>query len=117
MAIDDLSCNGEYALANDSAGLWMGTVTATYAETGKMLEKYDVEEKAAGQRQRISAAGRVRLDQRRFQRDLGGLSRSYWQRSSNALGRSAVSTHQFRQILFGRARANRVGTPRIGDID
>lgn len=40
--------NGQEKLARDIAGRWIGTVAATYAETGKMLEKYDVEERKPG---------------------------------------------------------------------
>lgn len=35
-------------LARDIAKRWMDTVARTYAETGKMLEKYDVEERKPG---------------------------------------------------------------------
>ncbi|AUW60026.1 trehalase [Sphingobium sp. SCG-1] len=48
VAIEGLSRNGEDALAHDIARRWMGTVTAAYSETGKMLEKYDVEERRPG---------------------------------------------------------------------
>ena len=40
--------NGERALAKEIARRWLGTVTAAYADTGKMLEKYDVEERKPG---------------------------------------------------------------------
>jgi alpha,alpha-trehalase len=48
VAIDGLDRAGEKALAKDIARRWMKTVTSAYAETGKMLEKYDVEEKRPG---------------------------------------------------------------------
>lgn len=48
VAIDGLARNGQAALARDIAGRWIGTVAAAYAETGKMLEKYDVEERKPG---------------------------------------------------------------------
>lgn len=48
VAIDGLARSGEQALAKDIARRWMGTVSRTYAETGKMLEKYDVEERKPG---------------------------------------------------------------------
>lgn len=48
VAIDGLARNGEEGLARDIAGRWMKTVSAAYAETGKMLEKYDVEELKPG---------------------------------------------------------------------
>ncbi len=48
IAIDGLSRNGEKALAKEIAGRWMTTVARAYAETGKMLEKYDVAERKAG---------------------------------------------------------------------
>lgn len=48
VAIDGLARYGEGALAQDIATRWMGTVAAAYGETGKMLEKYDVEERKPG---------------------------------------------------------------------
>lgn len=48
VAIDGLARYGETDLARDIAGRWMGTVARAYAETGKMLEKYDVEERKPG---------------------------------------------------------------------
>ncbi|WP_420144317.1 alpha,alpha-trehalase TreF [Sphingobium sp.] len=48
VAIDGLARNGQEALARDIAGRWIGTVAAAYAQTGKMLEKYDVEERKPG---------------------------------------------------------------------
>lgn len=48
VAIDGLARNGQEKLARDIAGRWIGTVAAAYAETGKMLEKYDVEERKPG---------------------------------------------------------------------
>ena len=43
VAIDGLARYGEDALARDISRRWMKTVATAYAETGKMLEKYDVE--------------------------------------------------------------------------
>ncbi|WP_245829324.1 alpha,alpha-trehalase TreF [Sphingomonas dokdonensis] len=48
VAIAGLERSGETALAREIAKRWLGTVEAAYAETGKMLEKYDVEERKAG---------------------------------------------------------------------
>lgn len=48
VAIDGLQKNGQATLAKDIAARWLGTVNCTYLETGKMLEKYDVEERRAG---------------------------------------------------------------------
>lgn len=48
VAVDGLDRYGERALAREVARRWMGTVSRTYAETGKMLEKYDVEERRPG---------------------------------------------------------------------
>jgi alpha,alpha-trehalase len=48
VAIDGLARNGQEPLARDIAGRWIGTVAAAYAQTGKMLEKYDVEERKPG---------------------------------------------------------------------
>lgn len=48
VAIAGLERSGEAALAREIAKRWLGTVEAAYAETGKMLEKYDVEERKAG---------------------------------------------------------------------
>jgi len=48
VAIDGLARSGEVALARDIAGRWLETVARTYGETGKMLEKYDVEERRPG---------------------------------------------------------------------
>lgn len=48
VAIDGLARNGETALAKDIATRWIATVQAAYRDTGKMLEKYDVEEKQPG---------------------------------------------------------------------
>lgn len=48
VAIDGLARNGQADLARDIAGRWIGTVAAAYAQTGKMLEKYDVEERKPG---------------------------------------------------------------------
>jgi len=47
-AIDGLARYGQDALARDIAARWIGTVGAAYGETGKMLEKYDVEERRPG---------------------------------------------------------------------
>lgn len=48
IAIAGLERFGQTALARDIAQRWLGTVTAAYVETGKMLEKYDVEERKPG---------------------------------------------------------------------
>jgi alpha,alpha-trehalase len=48
VAIAGLDANGEPALAKDIASRWLGTVGAAYAETGKMLEKYNVEQRTPG---------------------------------------------------------------------
>jgi alpha,alpha-trehalase len=48
VAIDGLARYGQGDLAHDIAGRWMSSVASAYAETGKMLEKYDVEEKRPG---------------------------------------------------------------------
>ncbi|WP_070151823.1 alpha,alpha-trehalase TreF [Sphingobium phenoxybenzoativorans] len=48
IAIAGLERSGQPALARDIAQRWLGTVTAAYVETGKMLEKYDVEERKPG---------------------------------------------------------------------
>ncbi|WP_230483099.1 alpha,alpha-trehalase TreF [Sphingomonas sp. Leaf21] len=48
VAIEGLGRYGEQALAKDIARRWIATVARTYAETGKLLEKYDVEERKPG---------------------------------------------------------------------
>jgi len=48
VAIAGLEKSGQPALAREIAKRWLGTVSAAYAETGKMLEKYDVEERKPG---------------------------------------------------------------------
>ncbi|TCM19381.1 alpha,alpha-trehalase [Novosphingobium sp. PhB165] len=48
VAIDGLGRYGEQGLARDIARRWVETVQVTYRETGKMLEKYDVEERLPG---------------------------------------------------------------------
>ncbi|MBX3595061.1 alpha,alpha-trehalase TreF [Sphingomonas sp.] len=48
IAIDGLARYGHKDLAHDVAARWLDTVARTYAETGKMLEKYDVEERKPG---------------------------------------------------------------------
>ncbi len=48
IAIDGLARYGETGLAREVARRWTVTVTTTYAETGKLLEKYDVEERRPG---------------------------------------------------------------------
>ena len=47
-AIDGLARYGQEPLARDIAARWLRTVATTYAETGKMLEKYDIEEMKPG---------------------------------------------------------------------
>jgi len=48
MAIEGLDRYGEKALARDIALRWLDTVASFYKQTGRMIEKYDVEERAAG---------------------------------------------------------------------
>ncbi|OQW46174.1 MAG: trehalase [Proteobacteria bacterium SG_bin6] len=48
IAIDGLARTGQPALARDIARRWLTTVNAAFAETGKLLEKYDVEERRPG---------------------------------------------------------------------
>ncbi len=48
IAIDGLARTGHDALAKDIARRWIVTVTIAYAETGKMLEKYNVDERTPG---------------------------------------------------------------------
>ena len=48
VAVEGLGRYGEQTLAKDIARRWIATVARTYAETGKLLEKYDVEERRPG---------------------------------------------------------------------
>ena len=48
IAIEGLDRYGEKALARDLALRWLNTVASFYKQTGRMIEKYDVEERAAG---------------------------------------------------------------------
>ena len=48
VAVDGLARYGHKELAHDIARRWVGTVSRTWAETGKLLEKYDVEERKSG---------------------------------------------------------------------
>jgi neutral trehalase len=48
IAVDGLARYGHTALARDIAGRWVSTVHRTWQETGKLLEKYDVEERKSG---------------------------------------------------------------------
>jgi alpha,alpha-trehalase len=48
VAVAGLARYGEAGIAREVARRWMETVARTYAETGKMLEKYDVEERVPG---------------------------------------------------------------------
>ncbi|HMI19667.1 MAG TPA: alpha,alpha-trehalase TreF [Sphingomonas sp.] len=48
IAITGLDRYGEKALARDIATRWLNNVGAFYKQTGRMIEKYDVEERAAG---------------------------------------------------------------------
>ncbi len=48
IAVDGLARYGHEPLARDIARRWIGTVAAAYAETGKMLEKYNVEARTPG---------------------------------------------------------------------
>jgi alpha,alpha-trehalase len=48
IAIDGLARYGHTELAHEIARRWVGTVARTWGETGKLLEKYDVEERKSG---------------------------------------------------------------------
>lgn len=48
VAVDGLDRTGHARLAREIARRWVATVDRVYRETGKMLEKYDVEEVRAG---------------------------------------------------------------------
>lgn len=48
VAVEGLGRYGEQALAKDIGRRWIATVARTYTETGKLLEKYDVEERKPG---------------------------------------------------------------------
>lgn len=48
IAVDGLARYGHKELAHEIARRWVGTVARTWAETGKLLEKYDVEERKSG---------------------------------------------------------------------
>jgi alpha,alpha-trehalase len=48
VAVDGLARYGHKELAHEIARRWVGTVARTWAETGKLLEKYDVEERKSG---------------------------------------------------------------------
>lgn len=48
VAVVGLRNYGEQQLAREIAEKWLHTVAATYAETGKLLEKYDIEERRPG---------------------------------------------------------------------
>jgi len=48
IAIDGLARNGQSRLAREIARRWLTTVNTAFAETGKLLEKYDVEERRPG---------------------------------------------------------------------
>jgi len=48
IAIDGLTRTGHDTLAKDIARRWIATVTIAYAEAGKMLEKYNVDERTPG---------------------------------------------------------------------
>jgi alpha,alpha-trehalase len=48
VAIDGLARYGHNDLAREIAGRWTDTVARTYRDTGKMLEKYDLEQRKAG---------------------------------------------------------------------
>jgi alpha,alpha-trehalase len=74
VAVEGLARTGHGPLAREVARRWVGTVDRVYRETGRMLEKYDVEDVRAGGG--VSDAGRLRLDQRRHQRDAGAISGS-----------------------------------------
>ncbi|MET4897148.1 alpha,alpha-trehalase TreF [Sphingomonadaceae bacterium jetA1] len=48
IAVEGLGRYGEQALAKEIARRWIATVARTYRETGKLLEKYDVEDRRPG---------------------------------------------------------------------
>jgi alpha,alpha-trehalase len=48
VAVDGLERYGEGKLARDIAQRWFDTVAAFYMKTGRLIEKYDVEERKAG---------------------------------------------------------------------
>ena len=48
IAVSGLKRYGHDALARDIALRWIGTVEATYARTGLLYEKYDIEARNAG---------------------------------------------------------------------
>ncbi|HLZ82329.1 MAG TPA: alpha,alpha-trehalase TreF [Caulobacteraceae bacterium] len=48
IAVGGLERYGDDRLARDVAGRWLSTVCRTYRETGKLLEKYDVEQARPG---------------------------------------------------------------------
>lgn len=48
IAVSGLRRYGQTALADDISRRWMETVSRVYAETGKLLEKYDIEERRPG---------------------------------------------------------------------
>ncbi|WP_409529574.1 alpha,alpha-trehalase TreF [Sphingomonas sp.] len=48
IAIEGLARTGHDTLARDIARRWIDTVTTAYADTGKMLEKYNVEQRTPG---------------------------------------------------------------------
>ena len=48
IAVDGLARYGHVELAKTIASRWIATVNAAYRDTGKLLEKYDVEERRAG---------------------------------------------------------------------
>lgn len=48
VAIDGLARYGHEGLAKDIAARWVGTVDRAYRETGRLLEKYNVEERLPG---------------------------------------------------------------------
>lgn len=48
VAVEGLRRYGEHALAREIATRWIATVDSAWRETGKMLEKYDIEERRPG---------------------------------------------------------------------
>ena len=48
MAVEGLRRNGEQALAKTIAERWLGTVASRYRASGKLVEKYDVENRRGG---------------------------------------------------------------------
>ena len=75
IAVEGLQHYGLSDPADDIATHWLATVQHAYDATGRLVEKYDVDDPdAQRRRRRIQAAGRLRLDQRRYDRAAASLS-------------------------------------------